>query len=395
MSLFGAEQHTDSSSTILKSPFTSIPNNHSIATINKQLNNLGTINQQLSTLSQQLNGLNQQSQQLQQIQNFENNLNVPSQLSVNTVRTNETTTTPTPINMNTTTMLNNNNNNTKAFTNSETAKQTHNDSNINNYFIQTDLFRSNQELLNRLQVLSLDFNNTTNCSNSIHQRNFMNTCNMQPSCYSSNQMMNGTSLMNLNENNSNNNNSKGCTNQNMNFLGSPPNLGNLTPSPVLNRNFNSSSPILNSNTNTNSPLNRITKLFISPPDNGNDVSKKLLKQSSVTALNDRISIVSDGDTKMGSPTSISILAPTDKSARSSTSIASSIGSGTIRKNDKRVTLPDFSLHITDENGKIMNSKRMSSAMPSTITRTTSEKVSNRSLLMSEVQRTAWARHTTK
>lgn len=381
-----------------------IPNNHSIATINKQLNNLGTINQQLSTLTQQLNGLNQQSQNLQQIQNLENNLNVTPQLSVSTVPTNETKTTSTST-INTTTMLNNNNYNSKDFINSETAKQTHNDSNTNNnnnnnYFIQTDLFRSNQELLNRLQVLSLDFNNT-NCSNiatkinnSITNRNFMSTSNMQPSFYSSNQMMNGTSLMNLNVNNNNNNNLKGCNNHNINFLGS--NVGNLTPSPVLNRNFNSSSPILNSNTNNNnSPLNKVTELFISTGVSGNDVSQKLLRQSSVTALNDRISIISDGNTKIGSPTSITILAPSAKSSRSSTSPATTVGSGTIRKNDKRVKLPDFSLHITDENGKIMNSKRMSSAIPSTITRTTSEKVSNRSQLMSEVQRTAWARHTTK
>lgn len=75
----------------------------------------------------------------------------------------------------------------------------------------------------------------------------------------------------------------------------------------------------------------------------------------------------------------------------SSSSSTSMACGTIRKSDKHVTIPDFTLKVTDECG---NTKKLS-ATPSFITRSTSEKVPNRSQLMSEVQRTAWARHTTK
>jgi len=49
------------------------------------------------------------------------------------------------------------------------------------------------------------------------------------------------------------------------------------------------------------------------------------------------------------------------------------------------------LRVTDEAGH----QRKLSATPSFITRSTSEKVPNRSQMMSQVQRTTWARHTTK
>jgi carboxyl-terminal PDZ ligand of neuronal nitric oxide synthase protein len=52
------------------------------------------------------------------------------------------------------------------------------------------------------------------------------------------------------------------------------------------------------------------------------------------------------------------------------------------------------LKVTDEAGNVTNQRKLP-AQPSFITRSTSEKVPNRSQMMSQVQRTQWARHTTK
>ena len=52
------------------------------------------------------------------------------------------------------------------------------------------------------------------------------------------------------------------------------------------------------------------------------------------------------------------------------------------------------LKVTDETGNVTNQRKLP-AQPSFITRSTSEKVPNRSQMMSHVQRTQWARHTTK
>lgn len=61
--------------------------------------------------------------------------------------------------------------------------------------------------------------------------------------------------------------------------------------------------------------------------------------------------------------------------------------------EKKSSIPSLvTLKVTDESGTIT---RRLPATPSFITRTTSEKVPNRSQIMSHVQRTQWARHTTK
>ncbi|XP_058829869.1 uncharacterized protein LOC131689086 isoform X2 [Topomyia yanbarensis] len=61
--------------------------------------------------------------------------------------------------------------------------------------------------------------------------------------------------------------------------------------------------------------------------------------------------------------------------------------------EKKSSIPSLvTLKITDESGVVT---RRLPATPSFITRSTSEKVPNRSQIMSQVQRTQWARHTTK
>ncbi|XP_053685183.1 capon-like protein isoform X1 [Sabethes cyaneus] len=61
--------------------------------------------------------------------------------------------------------------------------------------------------------------------------------------------------------------------------------------------------------------------------------------------------------------------------------------------EKKSSIPSLvTLKVTDERGMVT---RRLPATPSFITRSTSEKVPNRSQIMSQVQRTQWARHTTK
>lgn len=80
---------------------------------------------------------------------------------------------------------------------------------------------------------------------------------------------------------------------------------------------------------------------------------------------------------------------------SSTSIMSTGTVGTIKKSDRHIILPDVKVKITDECENTIINPRNLTAAPSILTRTTSEKIPNRSQIMNEVQRTTWARHTTK
>lgn len=61
----------------------------------------------------------------------------------------------------------------------------------------------------------------------------------------------------------------------------------------------------------------------------------------------------------------------------------------------RVIVPVPSRSPDDDAGNLLASLRLGDELRPAITRSTSEKVPNRSELMSQVQRTAWARHTTK
>lgn len=64
----------------------------------------------------------------------------------------------------------------------------------------------------------------------------------------------------------------------------------------------------------------------------------------------------------------------------------------LSRGEKKTQGNTVTLKVTDEAGNIT---RKLPAQPSFITRSTSEKVPNRSQMMSHVQRTQWARHTTK
>lgn len=298
-------------------------NNSNMTTINQHLNNLGSINQQLNTLSQQLCGLNQQTQNLQNFQNLGNN-NFNQLLPLTTL---STLTSPQPA----------------AVLQSQDP------------FSQQDLFQSNQELLNRLQNLSLGYSNNNSINQYSPQNSFIFT--------NPNQL---STTPNNNQNQS----------INMNLLSSPSSAGNLTPSPILNRSPYSVSPSLfddNLGLSVERNLDRTdSHQFIRP----------LSQVSTMTTMDN------DGKVKVIVP-----VATKAGDLRYDTSQAS--GTQYKTKSDKKVTIPEFvTLKVTDESGNITNTRKLS-ATPSYITRSTSEKVPNRSQIMSEVQRTTWARHTTK
>lgn len=218
--------------------------------------------------------------------------------------------------------------------------------NMNNNLIsqdllqQQDLFQSNQELLNRLQALNLGFNSSIN--NYSPKNSFM---------YSTNQL-------------SPNNN-----NINMNLLSSPSSVGNLTPSPILNRSSYSSSPLEDS-------LGISMERNLDRMSNDSQFIRPLSQVGTMTTM--------DNDGK------VKVVVPVAAGGIETVKVENHV-----KKSDKHVTLPDFvTLRVTDETGNVTNTRKIS-ATPSFITRSTSEKVPNRSQIMSEVQRTAWARHTTK
>jgi hypothetical protein len=66
----------------------------------------------------------------------------------------------------------------------------------------------------------------------------------------------------------------------------------------------------------------------------------------------------------------------------------------LSRGEKKTQGNTVTLKVTDEAGNVTNQRKLP-AQPSFITRSTSEKVPNRSQMMSHVQRTQWARHTTK
>lgn len=205
---------------------------------------------------------------------------------------------------------------------------------------QHDLFQSNQELLNRLQALNIGFNGNS-ISNYSPKGSYM---------YSTHQL-------------SPNNNSQ----INMNLLSSPSSVGNLTPSPILNRSSYSSSPMEDS-------LGVSMERNLDRMSNDSQFIRPLSQVGTMTTMDN------DGKVKVVVPVAGGEMTKVENNAK---------------KTDRHVTLPDFvTLRVTDETGNVTNTRKIS-ATPSFITRSTSEKVPNRSQIMSEVQRTAWARHTTK
>lgn len=368
--------------------------NNNLATINQQINNLGSINQQLTSLSHQLSGLNQQTQNLQNFQQQQqqhppssstsggqgNTLAPPtptaslhqSQLHLNvsaanaTSATNTLSTSPFPsMNhlQNITTQL--------QQLNSPPILQ-HTTHQPSQDALSKDLFNVNQELLNRLQALNLGVPASAAISigNGGGGGGGGTTPQPTPSPHNSFFFVNPMSCSPSNNNNT--------ASSNYNFLSTPSSMGNLTPSPMgtLNRNSYSNSPITDEmRMSIEKNLNALDEQLIKAISNGN-----------IAASNSR----------ENSRSSSTVESPLTSMGRSNTNLNNNNNNNN-DINPSTSSSPRFNtvmLKVTDEAGNVTNQRKLS-ATPSFITRSTSEKVPNRSQIMSQVQRTAWARHTTK
>ncbi|XP_059613529.1 capon-like protein isoform X2 [Phlebotomus argentipes] len=201
---------------------------------------------------------------------------------------------------------------------------------------QQELFQLNAELLSRLQNLNFGQNGTQNGMNNNSPQSSFIFCNSSA--------LGG--------------------NNNANLLNSPSSGSNLTPSPLgtLNRSSFSTSPLDDS-------LAVSLERNLDASDHDTHLIKPLSQVGTLTTLD------SEGKVK--------VLVPVSGSSRSTTG----------RRTEKKVTLPEMvTLKVTDESGNV--TKKLP-ATPSFITRSTSEKVPSRSQMMVQVQRTQWARHTTK
>uniref|UniRef100_A0A1A9ZKI3 Uncharacterized protein n=1 Tax=Glossina pallidipes TaxID=7398 RepID=A0A1A9ZKI3_GLOPL len=238
-----------------------------------------------------------------------------------------------------------------------------------------------QELLNRLQALNLGA--STSATLSLANGSAASI----PSPHNSFFFVNPMSSCSPSNNNNNASN-------NYNFLNTPTHgslCGNLTPSPM---------GTLNRNSYSNSPVTEEMRLSIDKNLNALDEHlMKPLTQLPNSASNGNLTASGSRENSRSSSTVECALTPMRRSNNNLHS--SSNGSNNNNNSSNEMNLLSSSpryntvmLRVTDESGNITNQRKIS-ATPSYITRSTSEKVPNRSQIMSQVQRTAWARHTTK
>lgn len=389
------------------SPFASVGAGGVGGGANHQLT-LGTINQQLNALTQQLSGLNQQTQNLQNLQ-LQGNTgagHILAGLNANAV-----------------------------------AASAFNSNKINSDLLsQHDLFQLNQDLLARLQQLNLNQSamNNNNNNNNLPGGGCGSSSNSAPNSASPSSFI-FTNPMNVGRPFS-----AGNANNNLLLVGggsSDAGGGSLSPSPLsggtLNRNSFSASPLqldnyehlagnydqamqLHSDANNNTsgggaeglirPISQVGTLTTV------DASGKLKVIVPVKSPSP-VSLASGGGGGTGNVTPTNLgdgqpfqLTPVLKRPEKKVTLSSATPScssggggaqtGVLRSDSNRSNPNMVTLKITDEQGHSHSPKRSSqmqplSATPSFITRSTSEKVPNRSQMMQQVHRTTWARHTTK
>uniref|UniRef100_W8AJ12 Metastasis suppressor protein 1 n=1 Tax=Ceratitis capitata TaxID=7213 RepID=W8AJ12_CERCA len=264
--------------------------------------------------------------------------------------------------------------------------------------LSKDLYQVNQELLNRLQALNLGAGSNTNALSLGGTP--LGNAQQTPSPRNSFFFVNPMSCSPANNNNAA---------SNFNFLSSPATLsGQLTPSPMstLTRNSYTHSPQLQHALQQQLPqdaADTLQQLSSIDQNLNNLIDEQLMKPLG----GPMVSSASNGNIATSSPSG------TRESSRSSSTLdsAASPSSPRIRSNgggnnnnnsnnsgnsnnNNEARFNTVMLKVTDEAGNVTNQRKLS-ATPSFIQRSTSEKVPNRSQIMSQVQRTAWARHTTK
>uniref|UniRef100_A0A1A9WTB7 Uncharacterized protein n=1 Tax=Glossina brevipalpis TaxID=37001 RepID=A0A1A9WTB7_9MUSC len=336
--------------------------NNNLATINQQINNLGSINQQLTSLSHQLSGLNQQTQNLhnlqslqQQQQQQQQQQHMPAPSSA--VAAGAAIAAATAVQQ------------SNALTPPTSGPNMH----------QSQL---------HLNVSASNATSSTSASTSATLSLANGSAAGIPSPHNSFFFVNPMSSCSPSNNNNNASN-------NYNFLTTPTAnslCGNLTPSPIgtLNRNSYSNSPVTD-------------EMRLSIEKNLNALDEHLMKpltQLTNSASNGNLTASGSRENSRSSST---VECPLTPMRRSNNNLHSSSNGSNNNNNNNNSDLnllsssPRYNtvmLRVTDESGNITNQRKIS-ATPSYITRSTSEKVPNRSQIMSQVQRTAWARHTTK
>lgn len=249
-----------------------------------------------------------------------------------------------------------------------------------------ELYQLNQELLNRLKNLNIGFQSpptpvsapftpspTTGLPNFPADSNFMFT--------------NAAAQNFLSNNNSNNSNNNVITSSPLGTLNrSSSTYSTISP---IGDSFDRSLDNLNNNNSCNDSA------FIKPLSQGGAVTTldhegkvKVIVPVDHPHQRERYRIDEDffGDRRgAGSGGTMTLQRPPNQQ-RALTPILS--------RGEKKAQGNTVTLKVTDEAGNITNQRKLP-AQPSFITRSTSEKVPNRSQMMSHVQRTQWARHTTK
>ena len=261
-----------------------------------------------------------------------------------------------------------------------------------NILAQQELYHLNQELLNRLKNLNVTFQPPTPTSSTFSASNNNNYINNNNNYIQENP--NSFVFTNTNAQNYLNNNS---TN---NIMTSSP-MGTLnrssstysTISPLDDNmclSFDRSLDNINNNNDSHfiKPLSQLGNITTLEADGKVKVIVPVQQEQDRRYRNNPNDRNDDFFERGGGGGSYnSLQRPQPQQHRALTPILS--------RSDKKVTLPGtVTLKVTDESGNVTNQRKLP-AQPSFITRSTSEKVPNRSQMMSHVQRTQWARHTTK
>lgn len=360
---------------------------------------LGTINQQLNALTQQLSGLNQQTQNLQNLQMQGGGGGGGG------------------VNANTSHIL--------AGLNAQK---------INNEMLsQHDLFQLNQDLLARLQQLNLNqtSNKNNNNNNNINNNNNLHHSGGGSSSNSGPNSASPSSYIFTNPMNVGRQYSTGNANNLLLLGGSLADTGggSLSPSPLscgtLNRSSFTPSPMLDNYEHLASNYEAALQMQSDANNNNNNgggggggtssegLIRPISQMGTLTTVDATgklkviVPVKSPGSDGGAQPPPFQLTPvlkrPEKKVTLSSASPScSSQTSGSLRSDSNRSNPNMVTLKITDEEGHSHSPKRSSSQMPqplsatpSFITRSTSEKVPNRSQMMQQVHRTTWARHTTK
>ncbi|KAH8364833.1 hypothetical protein KR084_012285 [Drosophila pseudotakahashii] len=346
-------------------------NNNNLATINQQISNLGSINQQLTSLSHQLSGLNQQSQHLQNLQQQQQQQHQQQQQQ----QAVPNPATPPPVaggsspypSMSA----------LQSISNQLQQQQQQQQQDA----LSKDLFQVNQELLNRLQALNLNANpgqsQQTPSAGGHNSFFYVNPLSCTPATPNNNAGGGG-----------------GGAGGAFNFLTSPAATGTLTPSPLgtMTRNSFAGSSSLNEDIRLSieQNLNSLEEQLKAAVSNGN-LAGLACGGSTSTRDTSRSSSTLDSPSSPRLRSSNNNISPGSSNGNQSQSQNQNNNSNGNGSSSRETRFNTVLLRVTDEAGH----QRKLSATPSFITRSTSEKVPNRSQMMSQVQRTTWARHTTK